>query len=202
MRGRDFVPTDIDGLKIEKNQHGYLWATVRGRHSQRMMIHRLIMENHLGRYLDTSEIVHHRDGDKLNNDLGNLQLLDSAREHERIHRTEPPVRNCVVCGREFTVAHRIRTSTRDYSTRYSRQRCCSKECGAEARRNGQRKKETQQIITKDELEALVWQMPTEHIAKRLGISGSAIAKRCKKLGIKKPGRGYWAKQKRERESEK
>lgn len=48
-------------------------------------------------------------------------------------------------------------------------------------------------ISKEELQQLVWEMPTERIAEKYGVSDVAIAKRCKKLGIEKPGRGYWAK---------
>ena len=36
--------------------------------------HRLVMERHLGRKLLPNETVHHRDGDKLNNDITNLEL--------------------------------------------------------------------------------------------------------------------------------
>lgn len=36
--------------------------------------HRLVMEKKLGRYLNENETVHHIDGNKLNNDEGNLQL--------------------------------------------------------------------------------------------------------------------------------
>jgi transcriptional regulator of aromatic amino acid metabolism len=49
-------------------------------------------------------------------------------------------------------------------------------------------------ISKEELEQLVWERSTESIARELGVSGNAITKRCKQLGIEKPGRGYWAKQ--------
>ena len=37
------------------------------------------------------------------------------------------------------------------------------------------------------------QCPTVRIAKMLGVSDVAIGKRCKRLGIEKPGRGYWSK---------
>ena len=36
-------------------------------------------------------------------------------------------------------------------------------------------------------------MSTVRVAKLLGVSDVAIAKRCKLLGIEKPPRGYWAK---------
>lgn len=45
----------------------------------------------------------------------------------------------------------------------------------------------------EELETMVWNKPTSSIAKQLDASDSAVSKRCKKLGIKKPSRGYWAK---------
>lgn len=44
------------------------------------------------------------------------------------------------------------------------------------------------------LRGLVASMPTSALALQLGVSDAAIAKRCKKLGIEKPERGYWAKQ--------
>ncbi len=47
-------------------------------------LHRIIMEEHLGRKLTRHEIVHHIDGDGYNNDLSNLQLM-SLSEHTRLH---------------------------------------------------------------------------------------------------------------------
>jgi len=47
--------------------------------------HRLIMQNHLGRKLDHDECVHHKDGNKRNNTLENLEVLRRA-PHIRHHR--------------------------------------------------------------------------------------------------------------------
>lgn len=38
--------------------------------------HRLVMEEKVGRYLEEWEIVHHKDGNRSNNDEANLELLD------------------------------------------------------------------------------------------------------------------------------
>lgn len=43
--------------------------------------HRLVMEQHLGRYLDPQEVIHHIDGNPSNNSIDNLQLFSSQNEH-------------------------------------------------------------------------------------------------------------------------
>ncbi len=46
--------------------------------------HRYIMSKHLGRELDKKEIVHHKDGDGLNNEISNLEIM-SWGDHNRLH---------------------------------------------------------------------------------------------------------------------
>lgn len=43
------------------------------------------------------------------------------------------------------------------------------------------------------LKAMVWSMPVDLLAKEVGVSGSAVKKRCRRLGIDTPPRGYWSK---------
>lgn len=47
--------------------------------------HRYIMEQYLGRKLKRNEVVHHKDGNKLNNDINNLELMTLS-EHSRMHQ--------------------------------------------------------------------------------------------------------------------
>ena len=47
-------------------------------------LHRVIMENYLGRKLEISEIVHHINGNKTDNRIENLQLMTRA-EHWALH---------------------------------------------------------------------------------------------------------------------
>ena len=49
--------------------------------------------------------------------------------------------------------------------------------------------------TKEELEKLLWEIPTQKLAERFGVSDVAIAKWAKAYKIKKPPRGYWSKTK-------
>jgi hypothetical protein len=46
--------------------------------------HRIVMEEYLGRELLPTEIVHHIDGNKLNNDISNLMIVSNS-EHMKIH---------------------------------------------------------------------------------------------------------------------
>jgi hypothetical protein len=49
-----------------------------------------------------------------------------------------------------------------------------------------------EIITRHKLYELVWQRPTSLIAKEFGLSDVGFAKLCKRNGIPRPRRGYWA----------
>lgn len=44
-------------------------------------MHRLVAQTALGRTLEPGEIVHHRNGDKLDNRPDNLEVLPSQRHH-------------------------------------------------------------------------------------------------------------------------
>lgn len=46
--------------------------------------YRLVMESHLGRYLEKNEIVHHLNGDSLDDRIENLEVV-SAKEHTSRH---------------------------------------------------------------------------------------------------------------------
>lgn len=47
--------------------------------------HRLIMQNSMDRHLLKTEVVHHKDENKLNNSIENLLLYSSNSEHRKIH---------------------------------------------------------------------------------------------------------------------
>lgn len=148
-------------------EHPNAWAS-----SKLIYWHRLVMENHLGRYLEAGEQVHHKDEDPLNNVVDNLEVL-SRESHGHKHRGFRQIKLCAVCRAEFMVWKKT-------------QRYCSPKCS-------QRGQDKIKWPSTDELKNLVWSMPTMSVAALLGVSDVAIAKRCKRLGIDKPGRGYWQK---------
>lgn len=64
----------------------YVMATNRGR----VLEHRLVMARKLGRPLLPSEIVHHKDGDKGNNKVGNLELTTTFEHMKNLHYHRSP----------------------------------------------------------------------------------------------------------------
>lgn len=69
---------------ISKSRDGYIREYVDGKYK---MQHRLVMERYLGRELRPDEVVHHKDHDKTNNSIENLELLTSS-EHTKLHNYE------------------------------------------------------------------------------------------------------------------
>jgi hypothetical protein len=52
---------------------------------------------------------------------------------------------------------------------------------------------TPDLITREELYEAVWTESVQKLAATLGISDVGLAKICRKLGVPRPGRGYWTK---------
>ena len=80
------------------NKNGYVYISIGPR--KRIFEHRFVMEQHLGRCLKKSEMVHHRNGIVDDNRIENLKLL-TARTHRNEHRISSWSRkynSCIVCG--------------------------------------------------------------------------------------------------------
>lgn len=113
------------------NKHGYV------------LLHRIIMENHLGRILDNNEVVHHIDGDKKHNIIENLQLMTAA-EHARLHAQKGRkmiMLKCPECGKEFAREKR-QTHLGKGRGIYT---CCSVTCKGKFSRNIQLHGITEQV---------------------------------------------------------
>lgn len=48
-------------------------------------------------------------------------------------------------------------------------------------------------LSRKQLYELIWSTPASKLAQQFGVSDVAIAKRCRKLNVPRPPRGYWAK---------
>lgn len=79
---------------------GYVYIEVPDR-PKKVREHRYLMEQMIGRPLGDNEHVHHIDGDSLNNDPENLQLITASEHASLHHRVESWSRlydSCQVCG--------------------------------------------------------------------------------------------------------
>lgn len=103
------------GRRIRNDGYVILWTPEGER-----LEHRVIMERSLGRKLSATEIVHHKDGNPSNNDLRNLELLDSQRDHARNHGAanrrvllRHGLKQCTLCKRVLSI-------TQFYKTKHNR----------------------------------------------------------------------------------
>lgn len=48
-------------------------------------VHRLVWENYWGYKLKSTEVIHHIDGDKSNNDISNLKYFRTKSDHTKFH---------------------------------------------------------------------------------------------------------------------
>lgn len=76
------------------------YATCRA-NGKKKTVHRVLMEQQLGRTLLPTEIVHHINGNKHDNRIENL-IVVSAKEHSKIHNQKySETATCIVCGEKF-----------------------------------------------------------------------------------------------------
>ena len=75
-----------------------------------VFVHREMMEQHLGRKLDASEVVHHRNGNPADNWIENFEVKQRG-QHTRDHRPNPEMVEitCAWCGgQSLKLARQIR----------------------------------------------------------------------------------------------
>lgn len=79
--------------------------------------HRIAVEAKVGRVLKTREVVHHKDRNKDNNDLDNLQVT-TPEEHARIHNKEDKWSMDERTKARRAARRRMRCRKRDFSGRF------------------------------------------------------------------------------------
>lgn len=95
------------------------------RNKDHKLVHRIIMEEHLGRKLDSKEVVHHINGIPADNRIENLELLGGG-VGEHISKYHPCLpkkesKRCVGCSKTF---HRNKRNTSHWRTlQYCNRQC-------------------------------------------------------------------------------
>ena len=90
--------------------------------------HRYIIEQHLGRLLSPNEVVHHKDGNKKNNNIDNLEIMSNS-EHSKFHNRGKGRKFCLLkcpwCGELFKLPYNHSFLQKKNKLHCN---CCSNEC--------------------------------------------------------------------------
>lgn len=159
------------GKRLKEQKYpksGYLYVQNQGNN---YLIHRLVISGFVQplKRGDRSLQVHHKNGDKADNRLENLELL-TVQEHQHHHKQiYPTTKKCEVCGKEYT----------PHKTKRKRAKTCSKECWLKTCQINakKRKKPIAQFDVNGTL-IKTWDS-SQGIMRELGYFGSNIAKCCK-----------------------
>ncbi|HMZ94919.1 MAG TPA: HNH endonuclease signature motif containing protein [Chitinophagales bacterium] len=91
-------------------------------------LHRVIVENNIGRILNDDEIVHHKDYDTKNNNIENLEFMNQS-EHARKHGLEKGRVMClIICPQCKNVFEREKNKTHLIKPSKLKATFCSPRC--------------------------------------------------------------------------
>ena len=95
-------------IRKEVSKGDYVYAVVpehpKATKNHYVLMHRVVMENFLGRMLTDEEVVHHKDHNKKNNSIDNLELMTTVAHqemHSREHGRQMLKLSCPWCKKEF-----------------------------------------------------------------------------------------------------
>ena len=141
--------------------------------------HRHIMSIHLGRWLTSTEIVHHIDYNPQNNNITNLVVM-SVEEHGKLHAKALSKNTiyCKICGKEILGRGKY---------------FCSQSCT---------KISLEKVyIPKEELELLIWNLPFSTVGSILGMSDNGVRKKAISYNCRMPPPRFHSKTEKYREEQ-
>lgn len=112
---------------------------------------KLLFELHTNRYLEKDEQIDHIDGNPLNNDISNLQVI-KFKEHQKndVERNKNILVTCKYCGKNFLIEGtkiRYRNRSDKNQSGYFCSRSCSGKYGKEIQLKTREKTKEERIIS-------------------------------------------------------
>ena len=127
---RPFVA--FNGRKYAQRTDGYWRCTDEHERS----LHRDVWEFHNGK-IPAGHHIHHKDEDKSNNSIDNLECIDGGKHsrlfHASKHRALPPDRACEACG-SLLVRRTYRGGVLEPKAKFSARRFCNAMCSKNRKR--------------------------------------------------------------------
>ncbi len=129
---RDFMKVFIDNVYTNRENRKFVVYKDDDGNYHSMSYARYLVEQNLGRELLPSEDVHHKDGNKTNDILDNLEVVNSI-EHRKHHAAKytDTYEICAECGKMFLVTakqHARKTSNSNRGHGKANEYFCSRHC--------------------------------------------------------------------------
>lgn len=130
------------------DKDGYEVVKING---EKKRLHRYVMEQYLGRKLLPSEVVHHKDENKTNNNIDNL-IITSHIAHNHLHNPKLPLPESRKCNKCLQVKPRsefyiVYQRNRNRTIVYSKCKQCEKSRITVQRRNKKSRKTLNSIFS-------------------------------------------------------
>jgi len=132
-----------------------------------LLEHRYIMSKHLGRTLSSNEIIHHKDENKLNNKLSNLELTN-PKTHGKKHFGTNSHKECLHCRKTFHI--------KPSELKRGKGKFCSTKCVGLAKTS--KIKPSKEQLIKD-----INNLPYTKIGIKYNVSDNAVRKWAKKYSL-------------------
>lgn len=115
LKGRK-SPNFKVGYYINPKGYKFIWINEKIKYIRE---HRYVMEKHIGRKLKPYELVHHKDGNKINNSIENLEIM-SFSAHSTHHQPKilGKIKKCSVCNK-YKKLHSIKYSCCNYCYKHN-----------------------------------------------------------------------------------
>jgi hypothetical protein len=145
--------------------------------------HREMGARKIGRELKDEEVVHHIDEDRSNNNPENLIIFATSADHTAHHKGASLI---PLGDGTFKSQPQLAPNLCSCGMSIAPQSTMCFDCILIKRREN--------IPSKEELEVLLWEIPSTRIAQMYDVSDTTVKKWARYHNLSKPPRGYWQKQ--------